>query len=593
MNSILSWSVVITGLLLTACGGGGGAPQAASPQTSPLPVATQSPVVTPSPQVVDNGSVILTGGPISTVNATNDMVEALAFDRNGQILAAGTLLDVQAAAGEGTRTVNLQGAHVLPGFQDAHIHAIEAGINLGRCLLSEFGSLNRYEMEIDACAADQIDSTWFIGAGVSMPDLLTRTERPIDFLDQMIPDKPALILDNLGHGAWANSEALQMVGYDQMLNDPQGGLIDKDVNGDPNGIVYENAQQVLRTAALPPNNENMQANIAALRTSLQTLAQNGITSVSDAGGYWTRGHVEAWLAVENDGGMSVRASNALYLFPDREMEQQMADLLALKSETGRARFNQVKIYIDGIISQGTARLYSDYTTDPGVADVSSTGFEYFQRTALMSYAERLDAAGFSLHFHATGDRGAAIALDAIEAARTANGSNGNRHRITHLFLLDPIDLGRFVELNVTADVQLAPSAIAPATIAFYRSLLGERADRVIPVQSLLDSGANVTLSSDWDADELNPLIKIQRALNRQMGESITDVETAIRMLTINPARLLGHDDISGSIEVGKQADLVILDGNLLTQSTGTIDQLNVIATLVDGAPIYDPQGLFN
>lgn len=536
-------------------------------------------------------NIALTNGVISTLNDVNPTAEAIAYDSTGKIIAVGTTADVLEIAGPDAIAIDLEGAQILPGFQDVHLHALEAGINENRCLLSEFGTLRQYEDEILDCASEQADDDWFIGAGVSMLELLEQTERPVDFLDEIIPDKPALILDNLGHGAWANSLALEAVGFDTLAANPQGGIIDRTRNGDPSGVVYENAQQVLRTTALPPTDANKENNYEGLKLALQILAENGITSVSDAGGYWTRGHHEAWQRLDQAGQLTVRASNALYVFPERDLAQQVADITALKYSTDLVRFDQVKIYVDGILAQGTAALKAPYERPSTIAGVSQRGFEYFSQDDLFEYARQFDAAGFSLHFHAVGDRGTALALDAIEAAQAANGVSEKRHRITHLYLVDPADMPRFSELGVVADVQMAPSSIDSATIDFYRPLIGDRADDIIATASLLSSGATVTMSSDWDADELSPLIKIEQAVLRP-NQAIPDVLTAIRMMTIEPAKLLGHEDITGTLEVGKHADLVILDQDILSVPLTEIDETEIIATVMDGTAVYDPEQLF-
>ena len=545
-------------------------------------------------RLAGNGNTLLFGGNIITVDSNNSLAEALAFNRAGIIIAVGTLDEVVAVAGSDAVPVDLGGASVLPGFHDVHLHAVEAGLNENRCLLSEFASISDYRSEITACASQQLGSEWFLAAGVSMPDLLSQVARPIDLLDELVPNKPALILDNLGHGAWSNSQGLAIVGYDVLSNDPRGGLIDRDVNGNLSGVVYENAQQALRTAALPPNAANLEANYQALRRSLLTLASNGITSVSDAGGYWSRGHQQAWLRAEQDRSLSVRASNAYYLFPDKDLPQQVQDIIALRrNDPGQlVRFDQVKIYIDGIISQGTAALKSAYAVDPAVANAGPLGFEYFNQSELADALVQLDAAGFSLHFHATGDRGVDIALTAIENVLSANGDRGNRHRITHIFMVDEDDISRFAQLGVFADPQMAPSAISPSTISFYRSLLGDRADRIIPTASLINSGATVTLSSDWDADELSPFVKISAAVGRSF-ENVADVETALRLMTINSALLLGHADKTGSLEVGKFADLIVVDRNILQTPLSQISDTQVLATLLAGKAVFDSATLFN
>lgn len=572
------FSLIVGSLVLLACSGGGGSDAVPAP-----------PIVTPGA----NGNTVLVGGTVVTMNGDNDVVEAIAYNESGEIIAVGSESDAVAQAGANASIVQLNGAQVLPGFHDVHIHAVEAGINEERCLLSEFGSVQAYRQEINSCLGDQLDSPWFIGAGVSMPDLLELVARPVELLDELVPDKPALVLDNLGHGAWANSQALSEVGYDELSGNPAGGLIDRDQAGSPNGIVFENAQQVLRTAALPPTDENLEANYRALLASQEVLHASGITSVSDAGGYWPRGHHQAWIRAEQENTLKLRASNALYVFPDRDLEQQVSELsnLLRNDANALARFDQVKIYVDGIISQGTAATLQDYDNPPAIAAVADNGFEYFNELVLFKYAQRFDALGFGLHFHATGDRGARLALNAIEAAISANNSSGARHRITHLFMVDSADYPRFSELGVTADVQLAPSVVAPATISFYRSLIGDRADSIVPAGSLLGAEAPVTISSDWDADQLSPLLKLSALLSRS-NESFTDLARALRAYTIDSARLLGHDDIAGSLEQGKRADLVIVDQNLFDLSSQALSTAQVLATVFNGELVFDSESLF-
>ena len=329
-----------------------------------------------------------------------------------------------------------------------------------------------------------------------------------------------------------------------------------------------------------------------MKTSLTTLAENGITSVSDAGGYWTRGHHEAWTRAETEGVLTVRAANAFYVFPEKPLAQQVTDITALKSGTADSlvRFNQVKIYVDGIISQGTAALINPYTNDPGVVNVGTSGFEYFTPSDLQDYTAGFDAAGFGVHFHATGDRGVRLALDAVQTAQNRNGVSANKHKITHIFLANAADHSRFATLGVTADVQMTPSSVSASTISFYRTIIGNRADGIIPTASLLAANAPMTISSDWDADVLSPLVKIETAVTRT-SEAVPDVETAVRLMTIEPAKYLAHDNKTGSLVVGKQADIVILDKNIFTIAVDQIDTANVVGTIFNGKTVYDPNGL--
>ena len=221
-----------------------------------------------------------------------------------------------------------------------------------------------------------------LGAGVFPLDLWQGDELPITTLDRAIPDRPAFILDNLGHGGWANTRALRAVGYQENSPDPPGGMLDRDPDtGQLTGIVFENAQQKLRDAATPPTRENLEAAYQGLLQSLTELNRYGITSVSDAGGYWTRGHHEVWQRAESEGKLTVRASNALYLYPDQPYDQQIARFRDLYSNdpSSRLRFNQAKLYVDGILDLGTSALTAPYLTTPALDTESDRGFPLLRR----------------------------------------------------------------------------------------------------------------------------------------------------------------------------------------------------------------------
>jgi hypothetical protein len=527
---------------------------------------------------------VFTNGSIYTVDESNPITQAVAI-RNGIIEYVGDDAGAQAFIGSGTEVIDLEGRMLMPGFQDPHLHAVEAGINESLCFLSQAGTANQYRNELASCAQQQSDSEWVLGSGVSMINLLDLGVSPIELINAAIPDRPALILDDLGHGAWANTLAIEAVGYDLIEGDPQGGIFIREVDGSLSGVFLENAQQKLRTASLMPTTANLEFTYQSFQNALTMLAQNGITTVSDAGGYWPRGHHEIWLRAERENTLTVRASNALYLFPDREFGEQIAELKQLFTNDPEVlvRFDQVKIYIDGILDIGTSALYESYDLDLQLFDNSQQGFLYFDVGTLNSYSSELAEFGFQLHFHATGDRGAGIALDAIE--QSANSNTDLRHRITHLYLINERDRNRFVNLGVIADFQLASGSIDPFYASDIAELIGTRSNELLPARSILETDARVVLSSDWDADELSPLAKIQAVLSRQ-NEGIPDLETALKMTTLDVAFLLHHEDRTGSIEVGKLADLIVLDRNLFEIPKSQIGQSAVLLTMLGGEVVY-------
>lgn len=542
------------------------------------------------PSAAGAAPMVLTNARVHTVNPNQPSAEAIAIDDDGTILAVGTRDKVLAAAGKDADIVDLRGMSVLPGFQDAHMHLVEAGVNETLCEFEPFDTLDNTLATVEDCMASS-KTKWVLGSGVSMTNLLDQSDNPIALLDEISPDRPVLILDDIGHGAWANSSAMRAAGYDTIDKDPPGGIILRNVKtGKPNGIVLENAQQKLRNLAFPATPENIEFAYESLLPTLETLAENGITSVSDAGGFWPQGHVDVWRkAVAND-TLTVRASNALYVYPDLAFDEQMAALRKLYSNDAGSllRFNQAKIYVDGILEQRTGAVLQPYEKGAGIDHGYDSGFLYFDVDTLNRYSSALSKAGFQLHFHVTGDRGARLALDAIEQSDSGPGP----HRLTHLYLVDEADYERFKQLGVVADFQLAPSSIEPDYVRFIREFIGERTGQMMPAGALAASGAAVVMSSDFDADELSPLIKIQAAVMRKKNGA-PNVATAIEWMTINPARLLHQDKTTGSLEVGKFADLVVVDRDILSIPATDIAKAKIMATLLQGEPVYDPDKMFD
>ncbi|MGO4622200.1 amidohydrolase [Ensifer sp. 2YAB10] len=535
-------------------------------------------------------TLVITDAKVRTMNPAAPLAEAVAIDEDGVILAVGDEGTVLERAGEDALVVRLSGKLVLPGFQDAHVHLIEAGVNASLCEFEAFASLQETKATVRECVK-QSEGDWVVGSGVSMTNLLDETDDPVGVLDEISADRPILILDDIGHGAWANSVALEAAGYDKIDGNPPGGIILRDKKtGAPNGIVLENAQQKLRNLAFPDTPENVKFAYESMLPTLKTMAENGITTVSDAGGFWPQGHLKAWEMAEKNDTLTLRAANALYVYPDLPFDAQVEKLASFYSNDPNRllKFNQVKIYVDGILEQRTGALLAPYKQGPGIDHGFDSGFLYFDEATLDRYSKVLSEKGFKLHYHVTGDRGARLALDAIAQSDPKPGP----HRLTHIYLLDKADYGRFEEEGVVADFQLAPSSLSREYDSFIRKFIGDRADTMMPAGSIEKTGATVVMSSDFDADELSPLVKIQTALQRKK-DGAPDVETAVKWMTINPAKLLNQDDKTGTIEPGKFADLVVIDTDIFDIPVKEIGKAAVEATLLQGEPVYDAEGLFS
>jgi len=528
------------------------------------------------------GITVVNNAEVYTVDADQPWAEAFAYDADGVITAVGSEAAVLAMAGDNPVVIDAGARMVMPGFQDPHVHVPEAGLNNGVCLMPAGLTLGDYEDLAFDCAESQPDSNWVRAAGPSLFGLNETAELPIDVLDRAIPDRPALILDDLGHAIWTNSLGLAAAGIGPDDPDPRGGIFQRDpTSGRLTGLILEDAQQLVRNAAAADDETTYEG----LLIALSELARNGITAVSDAGGFWGQNHPAAWQRALEQGTLTVRAANSLYLYPDMDIDAQLLEFeRRFDEDSEMLRFDTAKIYIDGIVDLGTASLLEPYEVP--VNPSYPTGFSYFRPDDLRTYVSALHAIGYRMSFHAIGDAAVREALDAVESIDdNPSAVAARRHRTTHTYLVHPEDLNRFAELGVVADVQQSPDAIDPAYHQFLASFVGDIATDLIPTAALLDAGASVTLSSDWDAGPLSPLGTIRRALTRDTN-AVPDLVTAIELTTIDAAYALGFDDISGSITVGKYADFVILDQNLFDVDFGRIDETRVMATYVAGIAVY-------
>ena len=537
--------------------------------------------------------------------------EAVAMDTAlGLILSVGSTEEIRNTfnSHEGNITeIDLDGRLVLPGFHDAHLHVVEAGLNSQLCLLDLYTPLDELDFyfypdeEYCSTGGPFGDQGWIVGAGLDVGYLLQMLDDnnpetfPITHMDRFFPDTPAFILDAYGHGAIANTLALNVVGFTASATDPSGGILVRSRGGQLTGLVLENAQQPLRDAAFPPTAANQQTAYNGFLDTLNLLAQNGITTVSDAGGFWRQAQLDMWQRASQQGRLTVRAYNALYIYPDQPLEDQLATLQKYSEQTNDSNlvhFTQAKIYVDGILSLGTSALYEPYTDASHLPVSGGLGFEYFGGDRLSRVVSTLADFGFQLHLHVTGDRGAGLALDAIAALNDSDNVNHSAnltHRLTHCYLVDPADISRFAELDVVADFQLAPSSLDPEYLSFLQQLIGEeRVKSLFPVDELLDAGATVILSSDYDADELSPLSKIQTVLMAGF-ERLNSVEAVLPLLTRVPAEFLRSN--AGVLQPGKYGDLVVLSNDIFSLDVDKIGDTQVLMTVFHGRIIFDPTSI--
>ncbi|MEM7432170.1 MAG: amidohydrolase [Pseudomonadota bacterium] len=529
--------------------------------------------------------VLLTGGVIYTAN-NGQFAEAFVMD-HGEILAVGTNQEIAAFATADAQRIDLKGRLVLPGLHDSHTHILEGHMPLsGTCYVRAGRAPNELVNALTRCAPYQQVLDWVLGYGWDIYSFLESDDDPLTAIDAAIPDRPAAIMEETSHAVWVNSMALDALRIDATTPNPPGGIIAKDQYGRPNGLLIDNAGDLAFEAALTRTPRVDEAHYNGLLDGLDSLARNGITSFVDARAYWTRGYHEFYERADVENQLTARALLSLWAYPQMDDSVQIAELTRLFSNSSNngVRRSQIKVYVDGIIGNTTARTISPYLIDYGFG--TTKGLNYFDEDRLAGLIIALEPIGYDFHIHAIGAGGVRDALNAIERARSANPDLEPRHRLTHVEYVHPDDIPRFRSLGVIADIQLAGAFTDPKRFAQYnRPFIGASNPALpLPARALIDAGALVTLSSDFDVSPLNPFIGIENAVTR--SRDALSVREAVDGYTINAAFLMRQEDRVGSIEVGKRADFVVVDQNIFTIDPERIDDTEVVLTVLDGNEVF-------
>ena len=532
----------------------------------------------------EGADLVLRNGRIYTVNPTMPWAESMVVDK-GVIVYIGDDTGVTDYLGTNTETLELNGRMVMPGIHDVHIHPLEAA---SQAITFELNSNEtnpeRFARDIENAHYDNPGSGWLIGWGHSIFTLLD-ARRPVkEIIDEVVPDRPVIILEETSHSAFVNSRALEMAGFDANSPDPIGGIIMKDeITGEPNGILIDNAGNIVMDMALAPTAITARQDREGLvNYMLPELARHGITSICDARTYWKRNHHQVWQDIEAANELTVRVNLGLWAYPNDADAGQLTQLRNLYSNdpSRLLKINQVKIYSDGIVMNTTAAMKTDYRVNLFGRRLNN-GLNYFTQERIGRYIRELESVGFDFHIHAIGNRGITEALNAIEA----NSSGSGRHRLTHIEIMSPEDYPRFAALNVTADAQVAGDFSNPSHWSENHEFIGaENSQNVIPLKSLSQANARITLSSDHDVSTLNPFVAMQNAVTRAPQE--LSLEEVIRAYTLNGAYVMRQENQVGSLEAGKLADLIVLNQNLFEVHSNRISSTQVDLTILNGAIIH-------
>lgn len=557
---------------------------------------------------------VLFNADVYTVNEQQPWAQAVAI-KDGKIVFVGSDEAVQSHIGHRTKVMDMKGQMVLPGFQDAHVHPLE-GMSLSTFMgcdlipLSDTGTNpETWIEELKKCNDIDFPHDWILGGGHSIQDVLKLDRMPKLVLDEAFPDKPAAFMEKSSHSMWVNSKALELVGIDKDSPDSQGGLIFKDPKtGEPTGLLSDSAGDELLHKALHKTPKLQQARYEALMMSQDFLAEHGITSATNGRLYWDRGNLEPWLKAEQENTLKTRSIMALWAYPHMEDDYQLDILKSMYRDNAGdlLRLSMIKFYSDGVVINNSAAVIEPYNhlIHPFA---KRYGLNYFTEKRMAKYITELEKVGFDVHIHGLGDRGVRESLNAIEIAQAANPQlkGQTRHQITHVALAREDDIARFAELNVAANIQINAeegeygSGVEVGEHTNYKcvhiddpdywfKIIGDVDVLFTPIFEIDGEGGRVVLSSDWDVSSVNPLVSIRNAVKMANGELSNDkvIAFAIKAYTLNPAYVMRHDDVTGSIEVGKYADIAVLDKNLFDLPPEDIAQAKVTLTLLAGEPTY-------
>lgn len=526
--------------------------------------------------------LIVTNARIYTADAAHPRAHALAV-RDGRIVFVGSDREAEALAGRGTERIDAEGRTVIPGMVDAHGHLLGLGDALEIVDLVGTRSLDEVIARVVERARTTPRGEWIRGRGWDQNDWADTRMPAHEALSRAVPDHPVLLERVDGHATLANAAAMRLAGITRDTPDPEGGRILKDANGEPTGVLVDNAS-ALAYARVPAATPEQMAR--SVEKAIAELHRFGLTGLHDAG-VGTDG-IAVYERLARDGRFKLR--NYVMVYGDT-LNLAAAFRRGPQSglHGGLLWIRAIKLWADGALGSRGAAMLDPYSDDP-----DNRGLEVTPAAQLDAVAADALRRGFQLNVHAIGDRGNRIALDAFEKALAANPRADHRFRVEHAQILNFADIPRFAELGVIPSMQGSHQTSdmywVPERVGYARSL-GAYAWR-----SLLETGVVIPNGSDFPVESANPLISFHAFVTRQdaagfpaggwMPGQIVGREEALLSMTMWPAYAAFMEQESGSITPGKFADFVILDRDIMTVPAEQILDTKVLRTVLGGETVF-------
>ncbi len=531
---------------------------------------------------------VIVNARVYTVNTAQPWAEAVAV-RDGRILAVGTTKAVSRHKDAETLVIDAEGRLVLPGFMDGHVHFVGGSASLAKVDLAGTKTVEEIQERIRAFARENPDATWVLGRGwmyAAFPGDMPHKR----FLDEVVPDRPAVMSCADGHTTWVNSKALAIAGISRDTKDPRNGTIVRDEKGDPTGALLEEAGSLVSKHIPRPTDEET---LASLRRGLREAARLGVVRAHGMGGEFEA--LDLLDRLRRGGELTIRLSVSMWVDPPGPTEEDWKAY-----EDARARYDDdwlslggIKLMLDGVIDSGTGAMLDPYETQR-----ENRGKLFWEPDAFKKAVAEFNARGLQVSTHAIGDAAIRLSLDAYEEAGRAAGGADVRNKIEHAEDIAETDIARFGRLGVIASFQPLHANPEPTWMGAWIANVGpEREQRAFPWKAVLDGGGRLAFGSDWPVVTLSPWPGLQMAVTRQDFDGYPEggwipqhkitLEQAVHAYTMGGAYAMHREKDEGSIEPGKLADLIMVSRNIFEIVPHEIAKTEVLLTMVGGRVVRD------
>lgn len=545
--------------------------------------------------VIKKTDIVFKNAKVYTVDKERSWAEAIAVSKD-KIVYVGDTKGVDAFIGDETQIIDLDGKTILPGFFDTHCHPAfsVSGVSPKSIKLNNCKSVDEIVKALKEFAESKPNLEVIYGMGWEAPFFSEKGPRK-EIIDEIISDRPVCLTSSDGHSAWVNSKAIEMLDITKDTPDPEGGYIERDdVTGEPSGTFKETARDIMLSGLPQFDIEDLKY---AIKVYAKAANEFGITNFGDAMLDIGEDRLEAYRQLDDDGELTLRGYGMIRITEGTPTKKAIGLISSIKEEINKKGnlFNvtMVKFYVDGVLEAYTAYLKEPYNN-------GEKGEPLWNPNSFKEIIAALDKENIQIHAHVIGDAALSQFLDALEYAVEQNGKKDSRHGAVHLHIVDQKDIQRYADLGVMAFINpywhVKEDEFYPQAIEYIGQ---ERADNQYPIKSFLDNNIPIASSSDYPVtQEFSPFIGMFNGVTKRMvgapntddfilnGKEAASLDDMIASYTINAAYSNFLEDVTGSIEVGKKADLIVVDQNPFEVPLDAIPKTKVLLTVLEGKEVY-------